>query len=128
NSDPWGHTDPVRGDPKWSIWPMGGLWLEYELDSLASFSGEDPVEIAQRRFPARREAASFALDLLHGDEDGHLVSFPSTSPENEWITSEGRPVSLSEGTAMDRWLLREVMASLVEAAELLGRQEDAMVR
>src|SRR5699024_5297461 len=31
NSDPWGYTEPVRGEPSWATWPMGGLWLEREL-------------------------------------------------------------------------------------------------
>ncbi|WP_226985969.1 glycoside hydrolase N-terminal domain-containing protein [Brachybacterium sp. FME24] len=128
NSDPWGYTDPVEGDPKWATWPMGGLWLERELDSIASFSGEDPTAIAERRLPALREAAAFALDLLHEGPDGTLLTFPSTSPENEWITAGGETVALSEGTGMDRWLLREVFESLVAKAELLSRTDDEVVR
>ncbi|APX33213.1 hypothetical protein BH708_11375 [Brachybacterium sp. P6-10-X1] len=127
NSDPWGYTDPVEGDPKWATWPMGGLWLERELDSLAGFCGEEAAAIAAHRFPARRAAATFALDLLHESADGHLVTFPSTSPENEWIDPDGQPVALSEGTGMDRWLLREVLAAVVSDAELLGRMEDRVV-
>ncbi|WP_114854102.1 glycoside hydrolase N-terminal domain-containing protein [Brachybacterium sp. YJGR34] len=127
NSDPWGYTDPVDGDPKWATWPMGGLWLERELDSLAGFSGEGAREIAERRFPALREAATFALDLLQEGEDGGLVTFPSTSPENEWITAEGTPVALTEGSGMDRWLVREVLSALVAAAALLERDADPVV-
>ena len=128
NSDPWGYTDPVAGDPKWATWPMGGLWLERELDSFASFSGEDPAVLAEHRLPALREAATFALDLLHEGPDGTLVTFPSTSPENEWITTDGAPVALTESSGMDRWLLREVFESLVAKAELLGVTDDDVVR
>ncbi|GAA4518686.1 glycoside hydrolase N-terminal domain-containing protein [Brachybacterium paraconglomeratum] len=128
NSDPWGYTEPVRGEPSWATWPMGGLWLERELDSLASFSGRDAVEIARERFPALREAVAFALCLLHESADGHLATFPSTSPENLWLTGEGTPVSLSEGTGMDRWLLHETAEHLLEAAALLGEEQDPVVQ
>ena len=128
NSDPWGYTDPVRGEPSWSTWPMGGLWLERELDSLASFSGRDAAEIARDRFPALREAVAFALCLLHDSADGHLATFPSTSPENLWLTEKGTPVSLSEGTGMDRWLLHETAQHLLEAAALLGQEQDPVVQ
>ena len=128
NSDPWGYTDPVRGEPSWSTWPMGGLWLERELDSLASFSGRTEEEIAAERFPALREAVAFALCLLHESADGHLVTFPSTSPENLWVTEAGEVVCLSEGVGMDRWLLRETAESLVEAAALLDRLADPVVQ
>ena len=128
NSDPWGYTDPVRGEPSWSTWPMGGLWLERELDSLASFSGRSAEEIAQQRFPALKEAVAFALCLLHESADGHLVTFPSTSPENLWRTAEGAAVSLSEGTGMDRWLLHETAQHLLDAAALLGQEQDPVVQ
>ena len=127
NSDPWGYTDPVRGEPSWSTWPSGGLWLERELDSLAAFSGRDAVEIARARFPALREAVAFAICLLHESADGHLVAFPSTSPENRWLTPDGTAVSLSEGTGMDRWLLHESARQLVRTAGLLGREDDSVV-
>ena len=128
NSDPWGYTDPVRGEPSWSTWPMGGLWLERELESLASFSGLRAEEIARERFPALREAVAFGLCLLHESADGHLATFPSTSPENLYLTGEGERVSLSEGTGMDRWLLRETGQHLLDAAALLGLEQDPVVQ
>jgi alpha-L-fucosidase 2 len=170
NSDPWGYSDPVRGNAKWSSWPVGGLWLERELDSIGSFSGRAPYEVAERRFRPLRDAAAFALDLLHeaGDEHaGHaagagsgsdsfadagsaeapLVTFPSISPENEWVASswadaadegavperrEADPaypaLGLTEGSGMDRWLVRETLSHLLDCARLLGREDDPVVR
>ena len=128
NSDPWGYTEPVRGEPSWSTWPMGGLWLERELTSLAGFSGRSAEEIARERFPALREAVAFALCLLHESADGHLATFPSTSPENLWRTADGAAVSLTEGAGMDRWLLRENARQLLDAAALLGRTQDPVVQ
>src|SRR5699024_9958484 len=117
-----------RGEPSWSTWPMGGLWLERELTSLAGFSGRSAEEIARERFPALREAVAFALCLLHESADGHLATFPSTSPENLWRTADGAAVSLTEGAGMDRWLLRENARQLLDAAALLGRTQDPVVQ
>lgn len=129
NSDAWGYADPVDGDASWAIWPMGGLWLELQLEDLSRFTGEDPSERAARRLPALREAAAFALDLLHEDGDGeHLVTFPSTSPENRWRAADGRALALTEGSGMDRWLVRGVLSALLEAAGTAGAREDPVVR
>src|SRR5699024_2604335 len=65
--------------------------------------------------------------LLHEDHRGDLVTFPSTSPENRWLTGGGEPVALGEGTGMDRWLVRETLRGLVEAADRLGRADDPVV-
>jgi alpha-L-fucosidase 2 len=127
NTDAWGYSDPVDGDARWAMWPMGGLWLERELDDLARFSGDDPVQIARRRHAPRREAARFALDLLVENEAGELVTFPSTSPENRWVDSRGVGVALTEGAGMDRWLVRETLRGVIESAQWLGRTEDPLV-
>src|SRR5699024_382130 len=60
--------------------------------------------------------------------DGHLATFPSTSPENRWRTPAGAAVSLTEGAGMDRWLLRENARQLLDAAALLGRAQDPVVQ
>jgi alpha-L-fucosidase 2 len=130
NSDPWGYSDPVSGNPQWATWPMGGLWLERELDSLATFRGLPPHELAEQRFEARREISRFALDLLveSSTDPTKLVTFPSTSPENEWTDAHGTALALTEGGGMDRWLVRETFENLLEAARELGREDDPVVR
>ncbi len=75
-----------------------------------------------------REIAAFALDLLREDQAGeHLVTFPSTSPENRWRTADGQVLALTEGSGMDRWLVRGVLSALLEAAELTGAAEDPLL-
>jgi len=127
NTDAWGYADPVDGDARWAVWPLGGLWLESELDDLARFGGDGPVQVAQRRHAPQRDAARFALDLLVEDEQGDLVTFPSTSPENRWLDSHGRGVALTEGAGMDRWLVRGALRSVIESAQLLGREDDPLI-
>ncbi|PMC74571.1 glycoside hydrolase N-terminal domain-containing protein [Brachybacterium sp. UMB0905] len=127
NADPWGYTDPVRGDASWATWPVGGLWMEREIDAHLRFSGRTREDLAAERFPALREAARFALALLREGDDGHLVTFPSISPENLYRDAQGDVVALTAGSGMDRWLVRETFTHLLEAAELTGHGEDAVV-
>lgn len=127
NTDAWGYSDPVDGDARWAAWPLGGLWLERELDDLARFSGESAIEVARRRHGDRREAARFALDLLTENAQGELVTFPSTSPENRWLDPTGQGVALTEGAGMDRWLVRGTLRRVVESTRLLGDEEDPLV-
>ncbi|MGP9537319.1 glycosyl hydrolase family 95 catalytic domain-containing protein [Brachybacterium sp. AOP43-C2-M15] len=127
NTDAWGYTDPVDGDARWAAWPLGGLWLEHELDDLTRFTGERAVEVARRRHGARCEAARFALDMLIEDAQGGLATFPSTSPENRWLDPTGQRVALTEGAGMDRWLVRDTLRRVIDSSRLLGGEDDPLV-
>lgn len=124
NSDAWAFTSPTAGDASWSQWPMGGVWLTCELGRLLRFgaAGQDWPE---RIWALARGCALFVLDLLQ-DQDGHLVTFPSTSPENRYLTSAG-PAALTVGSAMDRALATELFELLGWLAAELGRVEDPVV-
>ncbi len=116
NTDLWRIAVPVGkglGDPMWSQWPMGGVWLCAHLAERWRF-GRDPEFLARIALPVCLDAARFVLDLLVDDGHGRLVTSPSTSPENRFRTPDG-PASVVEGSAMDLTLVRELFAFLLEA-------------
>ena len=69
-------------------------------------------------------AARFLLDWLVEDPEGHLVTCPSTSPENAFLTELGETCSIAMGTTMDMSLARELFSNCIEAANLLSVEDD----
>lgn len=116
NVDIWRTSWPVQGDPMWTMWPMGGLWLVRHLFDHAEFAG-DATFMAQRVLPALRGAAEFVLDYLVEDGRGRLVTCPSTSPENTYLAPDGREVSVDTMTTMDIWLVRDLFRMVLRAGE-----------
>ena len=120
NTDLWRIAVPVgkgQGDPMWAQWPLAGAWLSLHLAERWRF-GRDLAFLAAVALPAALDAARFLLDLLVEDREGRLVTSPSTSPENQFVTPDG-PASVDQGSAMDLTLARELFDFVLEAAEVL---------
>jgi alpha-L-fucosidase 2 len=130
NTDLWRQTAPVgnwgEGDPVWAIWPMSAAWLSQHLWEHYAF-GLDPDFLRRRAYPIMRGAAEFYLDWLIEDGKGHLVTNPSTSPENKFVLPDGRRAAVSMATTMDMALIRDLFTNVIEASEAL-RSDDAFRR
>jgi hypothetical protein len=120
NSDIWAMTTMVQGDPCWADWPVGGFWLSQALWERYAF-GLDKAELRAKIYPVLKGASEFALDLLVPDKDGHLVTSPSTSPENHFIDpATGQRVAVSRGSTMDMALVRQLFENMIAGSEVLG--------
>ena len=125
-TDAWWFTVPI-GRTVWGLWPLGGAWCCRHLFEHWRFTG-DLEFLRQRAFPVMREAALFFLDYLTEDpETGRLVSGPSTSPENTFITSDGARADVGMGNAMDQQIVWDLFTNLLEAADALGVDQDEVV-
>ncbi|WP_248927559.1 glycosyl hydrolase family 95 catalytic domain-containing protein [Paenibacillus hamazuiensis] len=119
NIDLWRTATPVGGSPSWAFWPMAGAWLSLHLWEHYAF-GQDEAFLA-RAYPAMKEAALFCLDWLVEGPDGHLVTCPSTSPENFFIAADGKRSSVTAGSTMDLALIQALFARCIEAGTILNR-------
>ena len=123
NSDIWALTNPVgdlgHGDPMWANWPMSGLWFSLHVWDHFLFEG-DEAWLRQTGYPLMKGAAEFALDWLVEGPDGHLVTAPSTSPENQFKTPEGVVDSVSVMTTADLALVRGAFINVLAAGDRLG--------
>jgi len=123
NSDLWRQSAPVgdygKGSPVWAAWPMGGAWLSQHLWEHYAFGG-DKKFLADEAYPVMKGAAEFLLDMLIDDGKGHLVTVPSTSPEHNFLTPEGKIASVSMASTMDMEICWDVFTNCIEASEILG--------
>lgn len=119
NTDIWATTNPVSGSPSWANWPLGGAWLCQHLWEHYQFTG-DIAFLKDTAYPLMKEAAIFCIDWLVEDKDGLLVTAPSTSPENEFITDKGYKGNVSIATTMDMSIIRDLFSNLIAASEKLG--------
>ncbi|SDM57572.1 alpha-L-fucosidase 2 [Catalinimonas alkaloidigena] len=123
NTDLWATSNPVgdlgKGDPNWANWAMGGAWLSQHLWEHYQFTGSEAY-LRDRAYPIMKGAAEFCLDWLVEDPDGRLVTAPSTSPENIFITDQGVKGAVSIATTMDMAIVWDVLTNTIEASKKLG--------
>ncbi len=94
-------------------WLMQHYWQHFEFTRDTTF-------LKTRAFPAITEVAKFYSDwIIEDPRDGKLISAPSTSPENRYINSTGKPVATCLGSAMDQQIIAEVFDNYITACDIL---------
>lgn len=120
NSDIWAMTNPVglnSGDPTWANWNMGGAWVATHIWDHYLFTKDK--EYLAKYYPALKGAAEFCLGWLV-EKDGYLITSPSTSPENKYVTPDGYVGATLYGGAADLAMIRQCLMDTRDAAEVLG--------
>jgi alpha-L-fucosidase 2 len=101
------------------IWPTGGAWLLQQLWEHYNFQ-PDPAYL-QRIYPLFKGCSEFFLDFLVEEPTHHwLVTAPSVSPENSFLTPAGVRTQVCMGPTLDNDLLRDVFLYTAQFAQLLG--------
>ncbi len=118
NVDLWRQSNPANGKAMWAFWPLGGVWLCEHLWEHYAFN-LDRDFLANRAYPAMKGAALFCLDWLVDDGQGNLITNPSTSPENRFLTPEGVPAAPSIGSTADLVMILELFGHCIEASQIL---------
>ncbi len=122
NTDIWRQTGPVGnygdGNPHWANWNMSGPWLSAHLFDHYLFTG-DRKFLQQKAWPVMKGAALFCLSWLTKDKNGYLISVPSVSPENTFITKHGDTAMVSSNTTADIALIKQLFTQCITTAEIL---------
>ena len=122
-SDAWRFT-ALNGKAKWGMWVMGPAWCTGHFMEHYRYT-QDHEFLRERALPVLLEASQFFLDWLVDDPDSdHLISGPSTSPENLFVAPDGSEVAVSMGCSMDQQIIWEVFNNTLEAAEILEVEND----
>jgi alpha-L-fucosidase 2 len=121
--------------PNWGAYTVGGAWAGTHLWEHQLF--EPNKETLAKHYPMLRGSAEFFLDYLVADpRTGHLVTCPSTSPENSPGRADNVPffddqgswmapgTTLCAGATMDLQIVRDVFDQLIAAASELGIDQE----
>lgn len=129
NSDIWSKTSPSggydwdpKGAPRWSAWPMAAAWLSTHIYEHYLFTG-DQIFLKEKGYPLMKGAAEFMLNWLVKDQNGYLVTNPSTSPENVFKI-DGKEYEMSMATTMDMGIIRELFNDCIGSSKALDIDAD----
>ena len=127
NSDIWAMSNPVgdfgKGSPSWANWNMGGAWLATHLWEHYIFTKDDAF-LKNDAYPLMQGAAQFCLEWMIEDKKGNLITSPSTSPENIYITPTGYKGATLYGATADLAMIRELFQQTIQASKLLNADAD----
>ena len=116
----WGWTAPGPAGP-WGPFFLGGAWVCQHLWEHYAFTRDR--EYLRSVYPILKEACEAFLHVLVEDENGRLVTSPSTSPENTFRTDDGQVGWACAGTAVEREILWELFNNTAMAARALALDE-----
>ncbi|NQU87416.1 MAG: glycoside hydrolase family 95 protein [Mariniphaga sp.] len=117
-SDAW-HFTACTGNAQWGMWPMGAAWSCQHLFMHYEFT-ENKTFLEEYAYPVMKEAAIFFVDLMvKNPNTGMLVSGPSISPENRFLTADGQRATMNMGPTMDKAIISELFANCIAASEIL---------
>lgn len=123
NTSIWREPVPNDNVPTASFWPMVQGWYGSHLWERYQFT-DDRLFLQNEAYPIMKGAAEFFADWLVDDGEGNLVTPAGISPENYFITEDGKTGSLSMGPTMDMAIVRETFARTVAASEILDADSD----
>ena len=124
NTDIWAMSNPVGehdGGIMWANWNMGGAWIATHIWEHYLFTRDR--HFLASYYPYLRGAAEFCIDWLT-EKDGYLLTAPSTSPENTYITPDGYRGAGFYGGSADIGMIRECLTDAIAAAQVLGCDND----
>ncbi len=122
NTDIWGDTAPQDLWMPATIWPTGGAWLALHIFQHYEYTLDK--DFLAEKYHILKEAAEFFAEYLIEDSEGRLVTCPSVSPENTYLTEDGVKGCLCAGPSMDSQIITVLFTDVIKAAEVLGIDQE----
>ncbi|GKT47684.1 alpha-L-fucosidase 2 [Colletotrichum spaethianum] len=122
NTDIWADTDPQDRWMPSTIWPLGGVWVCIDVFEMLQYHYDENLH--RRAAVVLEGCIIFLLDFLIPSACGkYLVTNPSLSPENTFISRSGEAGILCEGSAIDMTIIRIAFEKFLWSTDVLSRQE-----
>jgi alpha-L-fucosidase 2 len=123
NSDIWAMTNPVgqfgKEEPMWACWNTAGAWLSTHIWEHYVFT-QDKDYLKNEGYPIMKGASQFFLEWMVTDKNGNLITSPSTSPENRYVTPDGFIGATMYGGTADLAMIRECFDKTIKASKVLN--------
>jgi alpha-L-fucosidase 2 len=120
-SNPWLFTSPGE-HASWGATPTGGVWLASHIWEHFRFTRD--IAFLRQYYPVIKGTVEFFNSILIEEEHGWLVTAPSNSPENAYVTADGFVGNTCMGPTMDMQICRQLMYANIKASEILGIDKD----
>lgn len=117
----WSWTSPGER-LTWGVWFGGSAWMCQHLWEHYAYSRNK--DYLRSVYPTLKGAAEFWISQLVEGPDGKLITSPSSSPENEFVTENGVRGAICEGATMEKSLVRDLLTNTAKAAAVLGIDEE----
>lgn len=120
NTDIWGDTSPQDRWLPATLWPLGGVWLTIDVVDTLRFQYDQATH--HRLLPILEGCVEFVLDFLVPSGD-YLVTNPSLSPENTFVSKSGAKGVFCQGSVLDITIVRVVFEQFVWSTEVLNLKD-----
>lgn len=121
NTDIWGDTAPQDTFLPSTIWVTGGAWLALHIFEHYEYTKNK--DFLAEKYHIMKESAEFFVEYLIENEDRKLVTCPSVSPENTYLTEDGVKGCLCMGPSMDSQIITVLFQNVIKSAEILGKDK-----
>lgn len=125
NTDIWADTAPQDTSLGATYWVMGAAWMATHIFTHYQFTGD--VDFLKDKFGMMKEAALFLIDFMVEDDKGRLVTCPSISPENTFVTDDNQVTALCAGPSMDSQITYMLFEQCIKAADILNVKDDYVI-
>jgi len=130
-TDAWGHARIMSSRAYWGGSFFGGQWMTFHI--LEHYRFNRDKAFLEENWDILTASAKFTESWLIPDPTtGELVARPSASPENlfSYTGDDGTTerAAFAAGTTFDQLMILQVFSDYLEAAEVLGRQDDPFVQ
>lgn len=119
NTNIWACTDMEGIFDASPFWVMGGAWLSLHMYEHYLYT-KDEVFLKEEALPVMKEAILFFQDYLYEDSSGYLLTGPTLSPENTYISDKGQKGALCMAPTMDSTILRQLINWYMEGNRIIG--------
>ncbi|MEY4488313.1 MAG: hypothetical protein RIQ79_821 [Verrucomicrobiota bacterium] len=117
----WSWTSPGRQLP-WGVWFGGSAWMCQHLWEHYAFKRD--IDYLRSVYPTLKGASEFWMANLVEGKDGKLITSPSSSPENTFVTNEGVRSTVCEGATMEKSIVWDLLNNTAQAAAVLGGDDE----